>query len=180
MKCHQRLKRDDEVGWFIRNMYLKPELLSSSSLSDPAGSSFYTSCSSSHHSTLEWEHLLHNPSRCSDTTMMMMMYNNNFGFTWGEVYILSVFLQSSYLLQQFWLHGIKQQRPLTLWQTHRCLFNNTGLKCYWGVALCSMYCVCVLLPPGAALLLAVHTRACVWWPVDTALCTLLKQTGTVC
>lgn len=39
------------------------------------------------------------------------------------------------------------------------------------------------LPPGAAVLLVVHTRACVWSPVDTALCTHLQmetQTGCSC
>lgn len=51
--CQQRLLEGDEVGCSI---YPTPELLCSSSLTDPAGSSFYTSCPSSHHSTLEWEH----------------------------------------------------------------------------------------------------------------------------
>lgn len=161
MKCHQRLQRDDEVGWFIRNMYLKPELLSSSSPSDPAGSSFYTSCSSSHHSTLQWEHLLHRPSRCSDTTMTTTMYNNNFGFylRWGLYFVCPppVVLSSPAVLTS-WHQAATSAHSAT----HRDVCSTTLAQSAieeWLCAVCTV-CVCVCVITSRCCLAPCSSHSC--------------------
>lgn len=62
------------------------------------------------------ESIQHWPSRCWDTMMRNEQWWGSYcpWRTWGEVYVLPVLLQSPYLLQQLGLHGIEQQRLLTL------------------------------------------------------------------
>lgn len=75
-----------------------------------------------------------------------------------EVYILSVFLQSSDFLLQFCFHGVKQQRLLVLqhmWTFHSTLrLTVQDIAC---VRLCAFVCV---VPQGAVLLPEAHIRAC--------------------
>lgn len=83
----------------------------------------------------------HWPSRCWDTMMRNEQWWGSYcpWCTWGEVYVLPVLLQSPDLLQQLGLHGIEQQRLLTL---HEHVWSTTLAHSIIQGSLCFV-CVCV-------------------------------------